>query len=288
MRGELATVTTRDFVRLHGFYAERLPHSQPLSIGVVFLHGLGGNFYGSPLLTAIAQQLREAGCDILLANTRGHDLLNWTTCAGRSRVLGAATENVAEAAHDLAAWVSYLERQGCARIALIGHSLGAIKALYAQAHDPQPAVFTLIALSPTRLHHASFAAGPKGREFVAAFSRAEQSVAEGRGDELIAIEFPFATWMSAASFVQKYGPEDTYDWFRFADRFSVQALLTFGERELDDHPAFFRMREALEAAQVQSRWPHLTIETIANADHFYVACYRQVADRCAAWIARQI
>ncbi|HMP80214.1 MAG TPA: hypothetical protein PKD54_12235, partial [Pirellulaceae bacterium] len=113
MRGELVSVTTRDFVRLHGFYAGPSSSSQRRETGVVLVHGLGGNFYGSPLLTAITQHLRDSGFDTLMANTRGHDLLNWTACAGRSRVLGSSTENVADASADLAAWAAYLQRQGC-------------------------------------------------------------------------------------------------------------------------------------------------------------------------------
>lgn len=284
MYGRLATVTTRDHVRLHGFHAAASEFSERPGWGVAFLHGLGGNFYGSPLLSTIAQRLYDAGHLVALANTRGHDLLNWTPCAGRSRVIGAATEDVGDAIQDVAAWVEFLREQGAARVALIGHSLGAIKALYAQADPSASAVQTVIALSATRLNHERFLLGPKGAEFQRSFAEAEHLTVQGQGDQLIRIEFPFPTWMSAEGYVHKYGRHDQYDWFGYVDRIDVPVLMLFGQRELADHPAFDGLAADLANSAARGRWPRLTFEIVPNADHFYVACYRQVAERCAAWL----
>ncbi len=137
MRGELVSVTTRDFVRLHGFYAGPSSSVSARETGVVLVHGLGGNFYGSPLLTAITQHLRDSGFDTLMANTRGHDLLNWTACAGRSRVLGSSTENVADASADLGRLGRLPATTGFAAVWRSSDTrLGAIKLLYAQAMLP--------------------------------------------------------------------------------------------------------------------------------------------------------
>ncbi len=84
--------------------------------------------------------------------------------------------------------------------------------------------------------------------------------------------------MSAEGFLLKYGHQGPVRLVSVADRVQIPALLTFGERELDEHPAFVGLRAALDEARSAGRWPQLNIETIPNADHFYVACYRLIAN----------
>ena len=49
--------------------------------------------------------------------------------------LGAAYETVDDCRFDLLAWVAWLRQHVGPRVALAGHSLGAVKCLYAAAHD---------------------------------------------------------------------------------------------------------------------------------------------------------
>ena len=68
---------------------------------------------------------------------------------------GAAYEAVDDCRHDLTAWVDYLKRRAGSRIGLVGHSLGAVKCLYALAREPGLSVACVVALSPPRLSHAA-------------------------------------------------------------------------------------------------------------------------------------
>jgi alpha-beta hydrolase superfamily lysophospholipase len=149
---DLIHTTTRDGVRLDGVYqAARPPASSTTPIdAVVCIHGTGGNFYSSTLFAALAERLVDRGISVLRANTRGHDLMCNTTTSQGGRRLGAAYEMVDNCRHDLGAWVGWLKANCGPRIGLVGHSLGAVKCLYAQTQEPDLAE-RLIAISHPRL-----------------------------------------------------------------------------------------------------------------------------------------
>ena len=155
---DLVHVTTRDGVRLDGTrQAAPSPGSGPLDAAVC-VHGTGSNFYGSTLFDAVAARLLETNVAVVRVNTRGHDLVsNAATPRGGVR-LGAAYEVFDDCRHDLAAWVGWAKANCGPRVGLIGHSSGAVKCLYALAHEPDEAVTHLIAVSPPRLSHSWFAA----------------------------------------------------------------------------------------------------------------------------------
>ena len=54
-----------------------------------------------------------------------------------------AYEVVDDCRHDLAAWLDWLKQLAGPRLGLLGHSLGAVKCLYAQANQPDAAVTRL-------------------------------------------------------------------------------------------------------------------------------------------------
>ena len=153
MKGEIVSTVTEDWVRLHGFFVRSdQPQTTALDAAVI-THGLAGNFYKSRLLTRLAEALVSVGISVVTINTRGHDYLNSTIRAGKGQPSGAALEDVSESKFDLAGWANWLGQQGFENVLQIGHSLGAIKGLYAQAHHPQPIVKAIAGLSATRLAH---------------------------------------------------------------------------------------------------------------------------------------
>ena len=74
----------------------------------VLLHGLAGNFYSSRLLFHFAETLRQLGINVVVVNTRGHDMINTSTWGGRARSVGAALENIDDCRLDVNAWVDFL------------------------------------------------------------------------------------------------------------------------------------------------------------------------------------
>jgi alpha-beta hydrolase superfamily lysophospholipase len=112
-RVELVTVTTSDYVRLHGVYwTSHAPLGSSVAKGgvdsAVIVHGIGGNFYSSRLLNHFAQALRALGISTVTINTRGHDMVNTVSWSGRARTVGSAFEKVDDCRTDLVAWHAFL------------------------------------------------------------------------------------------------------------------------------------------------------------------------------------
>src|SRR5262245_37911304 len=132
---DLVQVTTRDGVRLDGAYQAPSGTSRGSVDAAVCVHGTGSNFYGSTLFEALAERLLKLGVAVLRVNTRGHDLMSTAATPRGGRRQGAAYEVLDDCRHDLTGWAAWLRERGHPRVGLIGHSSGALRCLYAQAHD---------------------------------------------------------------------------------------------------------------------------------------------------------
>ena len=280
---ELVTCMTPDRVKLHGMFQAPSVAPQLTVDAAIVLHGLGSNFYSSTLNLRLADALSVLGMATVLANTRGHDGISMSPVDGRARTIGAAHEIVDDCRHDVAGWVKWLvDRKGFSRIVLVGHSLGAIKSLYTLAHGPCREVQAVIGLSATRLCHGNFLQSQRAADFQKWFDLARQLVRDERADELIRVDFPFPTWMCAGAYVDKYGPEDRYDWLRFIDEIRVPALLLFGERELTDNAAFHGLWQ--QASEAVATRPHFQLQTVASANHFYAGVHHRAAGAAQDWL----
>ncbi len=283
---DLVQVTTSDGLRLHGAL-ERLD-AAPAVPGPVdawlCIHGTGSNFYAASTLAGLAPKLLAGGAAVLRANTRGHDVI----CTGPSAVgrpwQGAAFERVDESPRDLIAWIDYLHERGFDRVGLLGHSLGAVKAIFTLAAESPPEVALLVAVSPPRLSYTQFLKSPKADVFRKTFDGAAELVHDGRGEELMRVSFPLAYYASAAAYVDRYGPEERYDVLRLLDRVRCPTLVTYGSREVLADVAFGGMPE--EVAKLASAADRLKVAVVADADHIYTGCHDALAGRILSWLGR--
>ncbi|HEX4129414.1 MAG TPA: alpha/beta fold hydrolase [Pirellulales bacterium] len=280
---ELVETKARDGVHLHGAYAlaEEQAARHSAIDAALLIHGTGSNFYASSLTNALVPRLRAAGIATLAVNTRGHDLISAARGAEGRRVLGAAYEALDDCRHDLAAWIDFLVARGHGRIALVGHSLGGFKALYAQALEPHPAVAAIAALSAPRASHQRFADALRGAGFRKEYERAAELVAAGQGQTLLEVRYPVPYFVTAAGYVNKYGPEDRYDMMKFVDRLRCPTLFTYGTQELTGL-AFAGVPEALE--EVAARHVNLRVVVIAGADHLYSFTVPELWHHLQAWL----
>lgn len=279
MSTQLVEAWTADGLRLHGALNEDAPtRSENASIdALILLSGVGSNFYGSSLMATQADAACGSGIAALRVNTRGHDMVSTAQTREGGRLAGAAYEIVDDCRFDVTAWIDLLVERGYQRIGLLGHSLGALKVLYSQAKQPHPAVSRVIAVSPPRLSHDAFLLGPQSHEFRSSFRRATELSDAGHSDELFKATFPFPLVMSAATYLDKYGPESRYDLTKFAADVAVPTCLTFGEVELQSGGIAF--------AGIDNRVRELdwnsppVVRTIAGANHFYAGT---AAELCSA------
>jgi alpha-beta hydrolase superfamily lysophospholipase len=283
---DLVQTTTRDGVRLDGAYqAAPRPGAAGLAVDAfVLVHGTGGSFYSATLFDALAERLLGLGCGVLRVNTRGHDLMSTAATARGGRRQGAAYEVVDDCRHDLAAWAGWLRQHAGPRFGLLGHSLGAVKCLYAQAREPHPPAACLLAVSPPRLSYAWFAASARGGEFLESYGRARGLLDSGQGEELLEVKVPLPFVVTAGGYVEKYGPDERYNYLSFVAEVPCPTLVTLGEVEVAGNMAFQGAPEALAAVAA----PHLRVEVIPGADHFYGAAREQLAGRLEAWLRARL
>jgi len=282
MQVDLVQTTTRDGVRLDGML--QMPTAAACTWpvdGLCFVHGTGGNFYASTMFDALTTRCLERGCAVLRVNTRGHDGISNAVTTRGGRRLGAAYEVVDDCCHDIAAWLELQRERVGPRVGLVGHSLGAVKCLYALAHDVGLHAQCVIAISPPRLSYEWFCSNAEGPPFLETYQRADALVQAGNPASLIEVAIPLPMAITAAGYVEKYGPEERYNYLRFIRSVRCPILLTLGAIEASHNVAFRGAADEL----LQSRHRSLTVATIPNADHFYSLARDALLAQIDEWLA---
>jgi alpha-beta hydrolase superfamily lysophospholipase len=279
---ELIRVTTGDGATLDGALG-RSPAAAAQSIpldAVCLIHGTGGNFYSSTFFELLAENLVQRGVAALRANTRGHDGISTLVTAKGAVRQGAAFEIVDDCRHDLAAWVSWLRQNVGPRVGLLGHSLGAVKSLYALANGLD--VEAVIALSPPRLSYSWFCQSARASEFLEGYRRAEALVHDGQPGALIEVRLPLPMHITAAGYCEKYGPDERYNYLNFLHAVRCPAVVLFGGKEVIDNMAFQNAPD--EVARWRAKRPNLAVDVVAGADHFYTGVRQEAWQRIEAWL----
>lgn len=273
---ELVSVEASDGVRLDGTFS-RADKEPALGVDlVIFHHGRGTNFYNPSMAQVLTESLVNEGCSVLRVNNRGHDHAYQT----RQGWLGSAYEIVDDFHRDSAAWLDFAEVAGFERILVWGHSLGAVKLLYLLGTAPDERIVRAIASSPPRFHYAMFVEGAEGAGRLATFERADALVAAGQPDALVEFEFGNPLWFSAGSLLDKYGPDDRYDFYRHLPNVEVPLLLTLGG--LENGLGFAPL--AVDGPAFADQHANLTYATIDGADHSYLARVPEVWSLTREWL----
>ncbi len=279
---DLVQTTTRDGVRLDGmFQAPPIPPAVALD-ALCLIHGTGGNFYSSTLFDVIAERLLTMGVGVLRVNTRGHDGISTAVTAKGGRRQGAAYEIGDECRHDLTAWLDWLRQRAGPRVGLLGHSMGAVKALYATAHETTLNPAAVIAVSPPQLSYSTFCASPNGPEFLATYAEAERLTQAGKPAALLEVKLPLPYVITAAGYLEKYGPDERYNYLRFTGGLPCPVLVTLGEIEVANNMAFAGAPE--ELARLAVRNPRLRTEVVPGADHFYTGVREALVGCVESWL----
>lgn len=266
MNFDLIRTKTADGVLLDGSlrHAEAADTTARSTVWLL-VHGTGSNFYSGGVLQAFAEQLARVGHSVARINTRGHDFISALPGGRTSFLGGAAFESISGCVHDLRAWVDELIRRDFSRVVLVGHSMGGVKAIFSQAHDPHPYVAALVGISPPRFCHAEWQSSPQAGPFREHFRRATELVESGRGDELMRVEQPLPMWLTAAGFLAKYGLHDDYDFVPLLPRLTQPTLLIVGTESVASSPAF----ESVPDAVWQLSQPQLHLQLVPGANTGY-------------------
>jgi pimeloyl-ACP methyl ester carboxylesterase len=283
---ELVQVRTADGVRLDGSLAvpkHTDAERKPAVDAALCLHGTGSNFYGGGVFEGLAPKLLADRIAVLRANTRGHDAISIAATQQGPQRLGAAFERVDDCRHDVVAWLELLVERGFESIALVGHSLGAIKAIHSIIHAQHPSVKRLIVISPPRLSHSYFLASEKRDEFLAEYSEVETQLKAGRQNALNDVKIPLPFLFSATSYFEKYGPDEKFNFLRQIDRINLPTLFVFGGLEVEREMPFRGLPEAVTDAASPAQ--SIRVVTIAGANHSYTGQVEELSYKIRAWLA---
>lgn len=283
MLADLVTVTTPDGITLTGAYfapADVAP--SPAVDAVLFFHGDTGHFYGT-LCLELGQRMAEQGIAFLSGNRRGHDHVANGVRGGH--LAGYAFESVDDARTDFAAWLQLLRDRGHRRIAIGGHSGGAVRATYSQATEQFDNVVAVMVASPGEYNHEGIVA-LHGEDFAGPFRDSERNLAEGRPDVLIRPGVPWGSTWSASAFVDCFNPDNRYSVTHHAENTGCPTLYTFGAEECavggpEELPVCGAARRSLEAAE----YPHVQVSVIEGANHGYMGREQQIFDTMYAWLS---
>ena len=265
MLADLVQVITEDGIPLNGAYlaptiTDRLSHIDCLC----FFHGDTGHFY-RPLYLELGARLAAQGVAFLSANRRGHDIVSNGIRDGALQ--GYAHESVADSGLDYAAWLELLRARGHTSIALVGHSGGAVRAVYAQSTAQFEAVQAVIAVSPGEYHHQGLI-DLHGEVFSDTYCQAQTLLEQGQPDVYLRPGMPFGATWSARAFVDCFHPDCRYSVTARAANTSCPTLFVFGAEECagpQELPlcgaAMRRLRDAAYA--------HVTVEVVDGANHGY-------------------
>ncbi len=265
---DLCRVATQDGLLLDGVLRAPQSRRNDLPIDVcLLLHGTGGNFTAPGMLEAFANQACAGGIATLRVNTRGHDLMARIPTERGSVLGGAAYENISDCRHDISAWVKFLGEQGYRKIAVVGHSMGGVKAIYTLARNPVDHVACLVAVSPPRFSHAHYQRHKLAGQFREDYRRADALVGRGEGETLLQVRQPMPLVMPASGFVAKYGPHDDYDIIKHLPHVRFPTLVLIAGESAKSSPAFDGLAAELLKAAAERPW--LTVREIEGADTSY-------------------
>ena len=251
---------------LDGFYRPAPKKDAPL---LVFVHGMGSNFYRSALKKAFLEAAPARGLGILSFNNRGAER-------------GTEDEAFGTCLADLDAAAEFGRRRGHRRLVFVGHSTGCQKIAYWQARRGHPAVAGIVLLAPADDH--AMTRRDLGARFDPKVAWAKRQVAAGRGEALVAGLYERFTARRFLSVADARAVEANV--FRYAGRLTqfrrvrCPVLAVFGEAE---EFAVAPPAEMLAILRAKTRSRDFDDWLIPGADHGFHGCERELALSVCGW-----
>lgn len=283
MLADLVEVTTHDGLPLSGAYFAPAHVDSSYSVdAVLFFHGDGGHFYSS-LYLGLGQRMAERGIAFLTANRRGHDHVSNGIRGGP--LAGYAFESVDDSRADFSAWLDLLRERGHRRIAIGGHSGGAVRATYAQSSEGFDNVVAVIPVSPGEYNHEGVIA-LHGEDFLGPFRESERNVTEGNPDVLLRPGVPWGSVWSARAYIDCFNPDNRYSVTTHAANTGCPTLFIFGSEECavggpQELPVCGAARRSMESAG----YSHVRVCEIDGANHGYAGREEVLFEAMLSWLS---
>lgn len=281
MKVELVKVKTEDGFVLNGAFLEgQQPRNEAPGVDVfMMMHGNGGNFY-QDFYVEFAEHFARMGCPSVRCNNRGHDVVNKVVDTFDFR--GVAYELPHECIPDYRAWIGWLASKGFKNIVLWGHSRGAVKTVYYQGHENDPRLKACIVGSPPWLSYSRFIKSKRSDDFLEKYRLAQKLVSEGNPDGTFWTDLPTYYVAGAACYLEKYGPDEKLNIFKYLDKIQCPVLALTGTEEVAHRFAFDDLDKEFD--KFAQRMPNLRHVSIPGADHFYTGQKEFVFNAVLDWL----
>lgn len=261
------------------------------------LETTGANWQKGPVVLMTHGQLAHAGMEIMQTlqtalKDRGVSSLSITLSLGIDNRAGMYDCKVPhrhrhdDAVDEIGAWLGWLQSQGVAKTALLGHSRsGNQVARFALARADAP-VAAVILIAP-QIWGADATAEDYEKRYskplAAPLARAQQLVAEGKGNAMLEhVDFLFCpdTSVAAATFLSYYAPDERFDTPRLIPAIKPTVLVIAGSEDQVMRGLIDKVKPLADGQRVQ-------LKVIDGADHFFRDLYAEdVADAIHAMLGR--
>jgi pimeloyl-ACP methyl ester carboxylesterase len=252
---------------LDGFWTTGSTKSQTL---LIFVHGMGSNFYKSKFKKAWMERGPKAGIDVFSFNNRG--------CEG-----DVADERFVDCLADIDAALNFARVEGYRNIFLLGHSTGCQKITYYHSRRNNPRVKGLILAALG--DDLAIAQRDLGRAYPAWLAKARALVAEGRGDKRLP---PRCLGFTARRFLSAVDPNKTEAQLfhlngklRVFRSIRIPILAVFPQNE---QYACIPVEQAADILAAATRSEHFTNIVIPDADHSFHGQEIVCVDAVIRWI----
>ncbi|MBM4155225.1 MAG: alpha/beta fold hydrolase [Lentisphaerae bacterium] len=265
--GALVTLAVSRRLRLDGFLVRP---ARPTRTLLLFVHGMGSNFYRASLKKAFLDLARGGGPAVFSFNNRGAEG-------------GTVDEPFAGCLADLDAALRFGRAAGFRRFVLAGHSTGCQKIVHYQARRCAADVAGLVLLAPAD----DFAIGRRdlGPAFARTVARARSLVKAGRGGERITgMHQPFSARRFLSIADRRRAEAAVFDYegpMRGFRAVSAPVLALFGSRE---EFAVMPVRAMLDCLAALHPAGRVTARLVPGADHGFHRREASVAALTARWI----
>jgi pimeloyl-ACP methyl ester carboxylesterase len=188
------------------------------------------------------------------------------------------THRHTDAVEEIGAWLGWLQSQGVAKVALLGHSRGGNQsARYAAVH-PEAALTAVILVAPQTWSDAYAAEDYQkryGKALAPLVEQARQIEAAGKGGSLMEhVDFVYCPDSSAtaAAFLSYYAPDERMDTPHLIPEIKAPVLVIAGSE--DDV-----VTGLVEKVQPLADGKRVTLTVLDGADHFFRDLYaEEIAD----------
>ena len=262
---EQVALTTSDGVRLSGIVYR--PAAVPSPVGLMLVHGFGGNFYES-YFPYLGQAAAQHGMIALALNMRDHDS-------------GPKTSDFTDNQADIAAGVKHLHGLGVKKIVLLGQSMGTNRVLYYQAASGDRTVAATVLVSgPGNLFQWNVwqFGQKKAQETV---SEALRMQAEGRDRDLMLVDLgPLGKALYSPRYLLSLrGPTAKSDPYQNIQKVKNPVLILQGKADKLIEP---EIAERLHKAAANN--PNVAVQYVEGANHGFSSQQPLLTDRVLNWI----